>query len=103
MYKRQGLGYYVAGLRKIGADGDFVTAPEISPLFSQCLANQCAQILGELGGGEILELGAGSGKLAADMLKHLESIGCLPTRYRILDLSPESVSYTHLDVYKRQK
>lgn len=84
-----GLGYYVAGLRKIGADGDFVTAPEISPLFSQCLANQCAQILSELGGGEILELGAGSGKMAADMLKHLESIGCLPTRYRILDLSPE--------------
>ena len=84
-----GLGYYVAGLRKIGQDGDFVTAPEISPLFSQCLANQCAQVLTELGDGDILELGAGSGKMAADMLKHLESIHCLPTRYRILDLSPE--------------
>ncbi len=84
-----GLGYYVAGLRKIGKDGDFITAPEISPLFSQCLANQCAQVLTELDGGDILELGAGSGIMAADMLKHLESIHCLPTRYRILDLSPE--------------
>jgi len=84
-----GLGYYVAGLRKIGQNGDFITAPEISPLFSQCLANQCAQVLTELGGGDILELGAGSGIMAADMLAHLESIGCLPDHYLILDLSPE--------------
>jgi SAM-dependent MidA family methyltransferase len=84
-----GLGYYVAGSRKIGKEGDFITAPEISPLFSQCLANQCAQVLSELGGGDILELGAGSGLMAADMLAHLESIDCLPTHYWILDLSPE--------------
>lgn len=84
-----GLGYYVAGLRKIGRDGDFITAPEISPLFSQCLANQCAQVLTELGGGDILELGAGSGVMAADMLARLEAIGCLPGHYCILDLSPE--------------
>lgn len=84
-----GLGYYVAGLRKIGKEGDFITAPEISPLFSQCLANQCAQVLTELGGGDILELGAGSGIMAADILLHLETLDCLPQHYRILDLSPE--------------
>lgn len=84
-----GLGYYVAGLRKIGKEGDFITAPEISPLFSQCLANQCAQALAELGGGDILELGAGSGVMAADMLLRLEALDCLPQRYQILDLSPE--------------
>ncbi len=84
-----GFGYYVAGLRKIGADGDFVTAPEVSPLFSACLANQCAQILDSLGCGDILELGAGSGLMAADMLLRLEALQCLPERYRILDVSPE--------------
>lgn len=84
-----GLGYYVAGLRKIGTQGDFITAPEISPLFSQCLANQCAQVLAELGGGDMLELGAGSGIMAADMLLRLEELGCLPEHYYILDLSPE--------------
>ena len=84
-----GLGYYVAGSRKIGKDGDFITAPEISPLFSQCLANQCAQVLTELGGGDVLELGAGSGIMAADMLARLEALHCLPERYLILDLSPE--------------
>ena len=84
-----GLGYYVAGLRKIGQAGDFITAPEISPLFSQCLANQCAQVLTELGGGDILELGAGSGIMAADILAQMENIGCLPNHYLILDLSPE--------------
>lgn len=83
------LGYYVAGLRKIGKDGDFVTAPEISPLFSQCLANQCAQILNELGGGDVLELGAGSGIMAADILMQLEKRECLPQHYYILDVSPE--------------
>ena len=83
------LGYYVAGLRKIGKDGDFVTAPEISALFSQCLANQCAQVLNELGGGDILELGAGSGIMAAGILMQLETLECLPRHYYILDVSPE--------------
>ena len=87
------LGYYVAGQRKLGADGDFVTAPEISPLFSQCVANQCAQVLQLLEDedtpGDILELGAGSGAMACELLLHLEKIGCLPDRYFILDLSPD--------------
>src|SRR4029434_2481777 len=53
-----GLGYYSAGARKLGSGGDFVTAPELSPLFSRCLGNQCAEVLSTLGGGNILEIGA---------------------------------------------
>jgi SAM-dependent MidA family methyltransferase len=84
-----GLGYYVAGARKLGAGGDFITAPEVSPLFGRCLARQCRQALSALDIGEILELGAGTGALAADVLAQLEHDDCLPERYLILDLSPE--------------
>lgn len=84
-----GLGYYTSGNLKLGAGGDFVTAPEISPLFSRCLANQCAQILGETGGGDILEFGAGTGRMAADILAELDRRGRLPDRYCILELSPD--------------
>ena len=66
-----GLGYYTAGARKFGAEGDFVTAPELSPLFAGCLARQCADVLTELGGGDVLEFGAGSGALAVDLLMAL--------------------------------
>ena len=83
-----GLGYYSAGARKLGADGDFVTAPEISPLFSRCVARQCAQVL-EAVGGEVLEIGAGSGAMAADTLIELESLGRLPARYSILEVSAD--------------
>jgi SAM-dependent MidA family methyltransferase len=84
-----GLGYYSAGAHKLGAGGDFTTAPEISHLFGACVARQCAEVLGALGGGDILEIGAGSGRLAADVLLRLESLGALPDRYRILDLSAD--------------
>ncbi|MEJ2452971.1 MAG: SAM-dependent methyltransferase [Candidatus Thiodiazotropha sp.] len=84
-----GLGYYVAGSRKFGEAGDFVTAPEVSPLFAQCMARQAVQVLERLDGGEVLEFGAGSGRLAADMLAELERLGALPQRYAILELSPE--------------
>ncbi len=84
-----GLGYYSAGSRKLGQDGDFVTAPESSPLFSRCLANQCAEILGELGGGDILELGAGSGIMAADVLAELNEQRNVPGRYLILEVSAD--------------
>lgn len=84
-----GLGYYAAGAEKIGAGGDFVTAPEISPLFGLSLARQCAEGLAALGGGDILELGAGTGKLAADLLTGLAQTGPLPDRYRILEPSPD--------------
>lgn len=84
-----GLGYYSAGAVRFGAAGDFVTAPEISPLFSRCLAAQCAEVLAALGGGDILELGAGSGVMAADMLNELEALGRLPRHYLILEPSAE--------------
>jgi SAM-dependent MidA family methyltransferase len=82
------LGYYCAGARKLGRDGDFVTAPEISPLFGAALARQAAEILGH-GLDAILEVGAGSGALAASVLEELERLGALPTHYFILELSAD--------------
>jgi len=84
------LGYYVSGNHKIGEKGDFITAPEISPLFSKCVANQCKQILEKVGGC-VLELGAGSGKMACDILLELEQLNQLPEKYYILDVSPELI------------
>lgn len=84
-----GAGYYVNGTRKFGAAGDFVTAPEMSPLFSQCLARQCAEVLDQLGDGNVLEFGAGSGVMAADILLQLERLRRLPQTYLILELSPD--------------
>jgi SAM-dependent MidA family methyltransferase len=84
-----GLGYYSAGQRKFGSGGDFVTAPEISPLFGHCLANSCKEVLESLQGGDILEFGAGSGQLAIDVLGELERLACLPGRYLILERSAE--------------
>jgi len=84
-----GLGYYSAGLRKLGAQGDFITAPELSPLFAYCLARQAAAVLAALPDGVILEFGAGSGKLAADLLAELERLGQLPSQYWILEISPD--------------
>jgi SAM-dependent MidA family methyltransferase len=84
-----GLGYYSAGSHKFGAQGDFITAPETSPLFARCLARQCQQVLAALGGGAILEFGAGSGVLAVELLLELERLNSLPTKYFILELSAE--------------
>jgi SAM-dependent MidA family methyltransferase len=83
-----GLGYYTAGARKFGSDGDFVTAPELSPLFGQVIARQAAEIL-SASTPIITELGAGTGKLAASILLELERMGSLPERYCILDLSAD--------------
>jgi SAM-dependent MidA family methyltransferase len=84
-----GLGYYVAGAAKLGPGGDFVTAPEISPLFGRCVAEQCREALARLEGGDILELGAGTGALAAQVLEELDRRAALPGRYLILEPSPE--------------
>ncbi len=83
-----GLGYYSAGSQKLGEAGDFVTAPEISPLFSRCIARNCLPVL-QQHGGHVLELGAGSGVMAADILLELERLSCLPESYMILDLSAD--------------
>lgn len=84
-----GLGYYSAGSRKFGEAGDFVTAPELSSLFSRCLAHQCAEVLSAINRGDILEFGAGSGVMAADILAELAALDCLPEYYYILELSAE--------------
>lgn len=83
-----GLGYYSAGSTKLGEAGDFVTAPEISSLFSRSLARQCEQVLRNTGG-DVLEFGAGRGVMAADILLELESHACLPERYSILEVSAD--------------
>ncbi len=88
LYAR-GVGYYTAGATKFGADGDFVTAPEISPVFGRVLARQCAAVLGDIEQGSILEFGAGSGKLAADMLRALDALDALPESYRIIEVSAD--------------
>jgi SAM-dependent MidA family methyltransferase len=84
-----GLGYYAAGARKFGQDGDFVTAPEISRLFGGCVALMCAEVLSQLGAGSIMEIGAGTGALAADVLLRLDELDRLPARYLILEVSAD--------------
>ncbi|MDP1606836.1 MAG: SAM-dependent methyltransferase [Rhodocyclaceae bacterium] len=85
-----GLGYYAGGSQKFGEAGDFVTAPELTPLFGQALAAQVAEVLAAVSPAPtLLEVGAGSGKLAADLLLALEAQGALPARYEILELSGE--------------
>src|SRR6202140_6009224 len=83
-----GLGYSRAGSGKIGVGGDFVTAPEVSDLFNRCVARQCAEILTVTGGG-ILELGAGTGRMAATVLTALAAQGVVPERYAILEVSAD--------------
>jgi SAM-dependent MidA family methyltransferase len=85
-----GLGYYAAGSHKLGGAGDFVTAPEISRMFGVALAQQLAELLPQTEG-TLYEFGAGSGRLAADLLHELQRQDCLPTRYCIIDLSPELI------------
>lgn len=84
-----GLGYYVAGSRKLGAAGDFVTAPEIAPIFSHALAQAIIPALQSLPVANILEVGAGRGVMAAEILKHLSQTDQLPEHYYILELSGE--------------
>lgn len=83
-----GLGYYTAGAHKFGEAGDFVTAPELSSLFGRAVARQMAETMAH-SAPHILELGAGSGKLAADMLSELERLGRLPDSYAILEVSAD--------------
>lgn len=83
-----GLGYYSAGSHKLGAAGDFITAPELSPLFGRTLARQLAELLAQ-DIPDIIELGAGSGALAAVLLAELATLNRLPQRYLILEVSAD--------------
>ncbi len=73
-----GLGYYVSGWQQLGASGDFITAPELGNVFGQCLADQCVEVLALVGGGDVLEFGAGSGVLAATILRRMDEQDALP-------------------------
>ena len=84
-----GLGYYSGSLRKFGEQGDFITSPEISPLFGRCIGRQCAEVFDQINGADILEFGAGSGRLAADILLELNNLDKLPNHYYILELSAD--------------
>ncbi|MEI8384361.1 MAG: SAM-dependent methyltransferase [Nitrosomonadaceae bacterium] len=86
-----GMGYYSADTVKFGSSGDFVTAPEISSLFGKAVARQAAQVLELMDrkSGDILEFGAGTGKLAVDLLLEMEKRGNLPGKYLILEVSAQ--------------
>ncbi len=89
-----GLGYYAAGARKFGPAGDFITAPEVSPLFGDCLARQVAEVFGNLRAAAgppltLVEYGAGSGALAVQVLRSLAELGELPDTYAIVEVSAE--------------
>ncbi len=103
-----GLGYYSNGLRKFGADGDFITAPELTPLFGQCVARFVTQVLQAVPGGQVLEFGAGSGALAITLLSELEALHALPEHYYIVERSAalqqrqrEALQSAHPTLYSR--
>jgi len=84
-----GLGYYSGGAQKFGEQGDFITSPEVSPLFAQSLANPVSKLIEKIPRVNIIEFGAGSGKLAADLLLALQKKASLPEKYFIIELSAE--------------
>lgn len=85
-----GLGYYSAGALKFGAEGDFVTSPELGPTFAECVAECAAQVFAQLDGDvDFFEIGGGSGAFAEAALRHFETLGAKPARYRILEPSAD--------------
>ncbi|MEM7083839.1 MAG: SAM-dependent methyltransferase [Pseudomonadota bacterium] len=86
---RPGLGYYASGTQKFGAQGDFITAPELGSVFAHCVARGIARVLRQLSSKSVvLELGAGSGEFALHCLTALQHLEALPQRYQILEVSP---------------
>ena len=86
LYQSQ-LGYYSSGLQKFGHDGDFTTAPEISPLFGECIAEAIAPVLKKNPDWSICELGPGRGALAEAIINHLDKMNTLPKSYQLLEVS----------------
>lgn len=101
-------GYYGAGRARIGEGGDFDTAAETSALFGRALAGQCAEVLAACNGGDIVEMGPGSGRLAEVVLAELRDAGALPQRYLLVEPSPgmravqqERLANAHPDLAER--
>ncbi len=90
-----GLGYYAAGATKLGGAGDFVTAPELGPVFARCCADSFAAVLRGAGGGDIVEFGAGTGAFAVAALERLRALDALPERYRIIERSADLAERQH--------
>lgn len=90
-------GYYRNALTKFGEEGDFITAPELSPLFGECIAHWCKAEMAKLThpSKSILEFGAGAGHLAATVLSHLATLDALPEAYYILEISAVLKSRQH--------
>lgn len=84
-----GLGYYAAGAAKFGAAGDFVTAPELSPVFARAVAAEIDRLLSAQGGGAVLELGPGTGQFALDALREWAMRGSPLNEYQLLEPSAE--------------
>ena len=95
-----GMGYYSAGAHKLGAGGDFTTAPELSPLFGAAIANTLLPVLEGLKSkglvSKILEFGAGTGKLAEAILNRLHELGFSLDAYEIIEISPDLASRQQL-------
>ena len=85
-----GLGYYSAGATKFGAAGDFITAPELGPLFAECVAEAVVPVLQQLGPqAHFVEVGGGSGRFAGDAITRMAQMDALPARYSILEPSAD--------------
>jgi len=88
-----GMGYYSAGAHKLGSGGDFTTAPELSPLFGAAICSTLIPVLDGLRANglptQILEFGAGTGKLATSILTRLQDLGFVLDRYDIIEISPD--------------
>ncbi len=80
-------GYYTTRSNILGAQGDFITAPEMTPLFGQTLSTACASVLAQCAQPTLFEFGAGSGRLCIDVLSGLNDLQALPERYVILEVS----------------
>jgi SAM-dependent MidA family methyltransferase len=102
-----GLGYYSAGATKLGRDGDFTTAPELGPLFAECIADALAPVLVQLRGDAkshgttFLEIGGGSGAFAEAAIQRLHAIHAMPTRYAILEPSADLRERQRQRLYER--
>ncbi len=96
-----GLGYYSAGLRKFGAGGDFVTAPGLGDVFARCIALTLAPMLREMPEASILEVGCGTGAMAADILRALKNLATLPKHYWLLERSADLRQRQHETLAKQ--